>query len=192
MKIGILGGTFDPVHIGHLIIGQEALWQCELDCVLFMVTAQPPHKKAPRVSAEDRFRMVELATTGVEEFRPSRLEIERGGNSYTVQTLRELHRLYPNAAHFWIVGGDSVLEFRTWEDPEDVIRLANLIVAPRPGFNISQIDPALQGKVVALDIPQIDISSTEIRRRLREGNPVRFLVPKQVEDYIQEHGLYVQ
>jgi nicotinate-nucleotide adenylyltransferase len=190
MKIGVLGGTFDPIHIGHLIIAQEALWQCGLDRVLFMVTAQPPHKKAPKAGAEDRYAMVELALNGTRGFQPSRLEIERGGNSYTVQTLHELHRVYPEAAHYWIVGGDSLLEFRMWEDPDDVIRLANLIVAPRPGFDLSKVDPALGGKVIVLDSPQVGISSTEVRRRIQEGAPVRFLIPRVVEEYIYGHRLY--
>jgi nicotinate-nucleotide adenylyltransferase len=191
MKIGILGGTFDPIHLGHLVIAQEALWQCQLDRVLFMVTAQPPHKKAPKAAAEDRYSMVELALDGMKEFQPSRLEIERGGNSYTVQTLRELHRIYPDAAHYWIVGGDSILEFHTWEDPEDVVKLANLIVAPRPGFDLAKIDLALQGKVILLDAPQVSVSSTELRSRVREGAPIRFLVPKVVEEYIYGHRLYL-
>jgi nicotinate-nucleotide adenylyltransferase len=191
MKIGILGGTFDPIHIGHLIIAQEALWQCRLDCVLFMVTARPPHKRAPEAVAEHRYKMVELAIEKRKGFRPSRLEIERGGNSYTVQTLRELQRLYPDASHYWIVGGDSILEFKTWEDPEDVIRLANLIVAPRPGFDLSGVDPALNGRITILDTPQIDISSTTIRKRIHEGRPIGFLIPAQVEDYIQRNRLYI-
>jgi len=190
MNIGILGGTFDPIHIAHLIIAQEALWQCQLDTILFMATAQPPHKKAPEASAEDRFRMVELALEQAPDFRPSRLEIERGGNSYTVQTLRELRRLYPGASHRWIVGGDSILEFSTWEDPDDVIKLANLIVAPRPGFDLSKMDPALNGRVHILHAPLVSISSTEIRQRLHEGKPIRFLVPDAVERYIRERKLY--
>lgn len=190
MKIGILGGTFDPIHIGHLIIAQEALWQCRLDCVLFMVTACPPHKSPPEAEARDRCRMVELAVAGVKGFEPSRLEIERGGNSYTVQTLRELHRLYPDASHWWIVGGDAILEFETWEDPGDVMRLANLIVAPRPGFDLSGIDPALEDKITVLDAPQVDVSSRAIRRRVHEGKPIGFLVVGEVEQYIRSHRLY--
>jgi nicotinate-nucleotide adenylyltransferase len=193
MKIGILGGTFDPIHIGHLIIAQEALWQCGLDRVLFMVTALPPHKKEPRATAKARYEMVELALDGMREFQPSRLEIDRGGSSYTVQTLRELHRLYPESAHYWIVGGDSILEFQTWEDPGDVIALANLIVAPRPGFDLSKVDAALENKIILLNnSPQVNISSTELRKRLREGAPVRFLIPKVVEEYIYGHRLYLK
>ncbi len=190
MKIGILGGTFDPIHIGHLIIAEEARWQCQLDSVLFMVTAQPPHKKKPEAPAEDRFKMVELALEGEPAFRPSRIEIERGGNSYTAQTLKELHRLYPGAAHFWIVGGDSILEFSTWQSPDDVIQMANLIVVPRPGFDLSQADPRLRGKTHVLQTPEIALSSTIIRGRLHEGKPVRFLVPAAVEQYIHERRLY--
>ena len=110
MRIGILGGSFDPPHIGHLIVAEEARWQCELETILFMVTSHPPHKGEPEAAPEDRFRMVEIATDGAPAFCPSRMEIERGGSSYTAQTLQELRRLYPDASLYLIVGADSVLD----------------------------------------------------------------------------------
>ena len=137
-KIGIFGGSFDPIHIGHLVIAQEARWQCNLDRVLFMVSSNPPHKHEPEASVQDRLKMVELAIEGEECFETSRIEIERGGHSYTSETLKELHRLYPNASFYLIVGADSVLDFSTWKTPEAVIEMANVVVAPRPGFDLSK------------------------------------------------------
>ncbi|UCD56159.1 MAG: nicotinate-nucleotide adenylyltransferase [Candidatus Hydrogenedentota bacterium] len=190
MKIGIFGGSFDPIHIGHLIIAEEASWQCGLDTVLFMVTSHPPHKKEPEASAEDRFKMVEIATDGEPRFRPSRMEIERGGSSYTEETLKELHRLYPEASFYLIVGADSVLDFSVWKHPNAVIEMAKLVVAPRPGFDLLQMEPMVQGKTCILQGPAVALSSTMIRERLHEGKPVRFLVPGAVERYISERRLY--
>ncbi len=190
MKIGILGGTFDPIHTGHLIIAEEARWQCELDIVLFIVTSHPPHKKEPEAAAEDRFRMVELATVGEPAFRPSRIEIERGGNSYTAETLRELLRMYPGASLHLIVGADSVIDFSDWKNPEAVIEMADVVVASRPGFDLSQMEPRLRGRTRVLQSPAVEISSTMIRKRLHDGKSVRFLVPEAVERYIRERQLY--
>ncbi|GAB4342904.1 MAG: nicotinate-nucleotide adenylyltransferase [Candidatus Abyssubacteria bacterium] len=191
MKLGIMGGTFDPIHIGHLIIAEEARWQCGLDTVLFIVTRQPPHKKAPEAGAEDRFKMVELATGAVQGFRPSRIEIERGGNSYTAETLRELKRIHPDAAMYLIVGSDSVIDFSDWKNPDAVIEMAEVVVAPRPGFDLAQMEPRLRGKARVLDAPTFSISSTMLRERLHNGKPIRFLVPEPVERYIQERRLYI-
>jgi nicotinate-nucleotide adenylyltransferase len=189
-RLGILGGSFDPIHLGHLMIAQEALWQCKLDAILFVVTANPPHKRAPEADVEDRFRMVELAVSGEPAFEPSRIEIERGGESYTAETLRELRRIYPNASFCLIVGADSVLDFSVWKEPEAVIDMAQVAVAPRPGFDLSKMEPRLQGKTVVFQSPTLALSSTMIRKRLHEGKPVRFLVPDVVEKYIRERGLY--
>ena len=189
-KIGILGGSFDPIHIGHLAIAQEARWQCGLDVVLFMVTARPPHKKEPEAPVEHRLRMVELAIENESTFLPSRIEIERGGASYTAETLKELRRIYPDGSFYLIVGADSVLDFSAWKHPERVIEMSNVVVAPRAGFNLSQMEPGMEGKAHILQSVTIEISSTLIRARLHEGKPVRFFVPDVVERYIREHKLY--
>ena len=189
-RIGVFGGSFDPIHIGHLAIAQEALWQCNLDIVLFMVAALPPHKKEPEASVEHRLRMVELAVVGETAFHPSRIEIERGGASYTAETLAELHRLYPGASFFLIVGADSAIDFSSWKDPDAVIERASVVIAPRPGFNLSEMEPRLEGKAQVFQSPTIELSSTMIRKRLHENRPVRFLVPDAAERYIHEHGLY--
>jgi len=190
MRIGMLGGSFDPPHIGHLIIAEEARWQCELDTILFMVTSHPPHKSEPEAAPEDRFRMVKLAIEGMPAFSPSRMEIDRGGSSYTAQTLKELHRLYPNASLYLIIGADSVLDLSAWKNPDAVVEMANLVVAPRPGFDLSQMEPRLQEKTHVLETPTVAISSTLVRRRLHGGESIRFLVPDVVERYIREHKLY--
>ena len=190
MRIGMLGGSFDPPHIGHLVIAEEARWQCELETILFMVTSHPPHKREPEAAPDDRFRMVELAIDGVPAFSPSRMEIERGGSSYTAQTLKELHRLYPDSSLHLIVGADSVLDLSAWKNPDAVVEMANLIVAPRPGFDLSQMEPSLRNRTRVLQTPTVAISSTLIRRRLHNGESIRFLVPEAVERYIHKHRLY--
>jgi nicotinate-nucleotide adenylyltransferase len=192
MKIGVFGGSFDPIHIGHLIIAEEARWQCRLDTVLFVVTAHPPHKKEPRVDAETRFEMVRLALDGQPDFRPSRIEIDRGGSSYTEETLKELRCEYGNVPFYLIVGGDSVLDFSAWKNPEAVIGMTRIVVLPRPGFDLSQMDPRIQGKVWVLEGPSIELSSTILRKRLREGKSIRFLVPEGVEKFIRERALYLK
>lgn len=189
-RIGVFGGSFDPIHIGHLVIAQEARWQCELDMVLFVVSAHPPHKQEPEASVQDRLKMVEMAVEGEEGFEVSRIEIERGGHSYTSETLKELHQLYPTASFHLIVGADSALDFSTWKTPETVVELANVIVAPRPGFDLSKMEPALRGKTRVFQTPTLALSSTMIRQRLREGKPIRFLVPTSVEQYIHDRDLF--
>jgi len=189
-KIGVFGGSFDPIHIGHLAIAQEARWQFGLDVVLFMVTAHPPHKKEPEAPVEHRLRMVESAIENEPYFEPSRIEIERGGDSYTAETLRQLRRIYPQASLYLIVGSDSAIDFSTWKNPEEVIEMANVVIASRPGFDLSRMEPRLKGKAEISRFPALELSSTTIRERLRSGRPIRFLVPEVVERYICEHGLY--
>jgi nicotinate-nucleotide adenylyltransferase len=189
-KIGVFGGSFDPIHIGHLAIAQEARWQFELDVVLFMVTAHPPHKKEPEAPVEHRLRMVESAIEDEPYFEPSRIEIERGGDSYTAETLRQLRKMYPQASLYLIVGSDSAIDFSTWKNPEEVIEMANVVIASRPGFDLSLMEPRLKGKADISRFPALELSSTTIRERLRSGRPIRFLVPEVVERYIREHGLY--
>ncbi len=189
-KIGVFGGSFDPIHIGHLAIAQEARWQFGLDVVLFMVTAHPPHKKEPEAPVEHRLKMVESAIEDEPHFQSSRIEIERGGDSYTAETLRQLRKMHPQASLYLIVGSDSAIDFSTWKNPEEVIEMANVVIASRPGFDLSRMEPRLKGKAEISQFPALELSSTTIRERLRNGRPIRFLVPEVVERYIREHGLY--
>ncbi len=189
-RIGVFGGSFDPIHIGHLEISREALRQCKLDMVLFVVAAIPPHKKTPEVPVARRLEMVELAIADEPDFHASRIEIQRGGPSYTAETLRELRGGYAEASFFLIVGADSAIDFSLWKSPDVVIEMANVVIAPRPGFDPSTMEPRLRSKALVLESPELDISSTVIRKRLREGKSIEALVPAVVDRYIRAHDLY--
>ena len=196
--IGILGGTFNPPHMGHLVMAQEALDQLDLDRVVLMPVAVPPHKEArEEPGAATRLELCRLAVAGDERFSVSTLEIERGGASYTVDTLRELHDVEPEHDLTFIVGGDMAQSLPAWRDPEAVLALARLAVAEREGVRREDIarrlDPLHSGdRVVFFDMPRIDISSSTIRRRVAEGRPIRYLVPDAVAAAIGERALYRQ
>jgi nicotinate-nucleotide adenylyltransferase len=197
-RIGILGGTFNPPHIGHLVMAQEALDQLELERVVLMPVAIPPHKEAqedPGVAA--RVDLCRLAMSGDERFEVSTLEVDRGGASFTVDTLRELHDLEPEHDLTFIVGGDMAQSLPAWREPEAVLALATLAVAEREGVRREDIarrlEPLHDGdRVVFFDMPRIDVSSSAIRRRVAEGRPIRYLVPDAVNEAIAERGLYRQ
>jgi nicotinate-nucleotide adenylyltransferase len=196
--IGILGGTFNPPHMGHLIMAQEALDQLDLDRVVLMPVAVPPHKEAREdPGAAARLELCRLAVADDERFEVSTLEIERGGASFTVDTLRELHDVEPEHDLTFIVGGDMAQSLPAWREPEAILGLARLAVAEREGVGRDDIarrlDPLHDGdRVVFFDMPRIDVSSSTIRRRVAEGRPVRYLVPDAVVAAIVEQGLYRQ
>ena len=196
--IGILGGTFNPPHMGHLVMAQEALDQLDLDRVVFMPVAVPPHKEAREdPGAAARLELCRLAVAHDERFEVSTLEIERGGASFTVDTLGELHDVEPEHDLTFIVGGDMAQSLPAWREPEAILRLARLAVAEREGVRREDIarrlEPLHDGdRVVFFDMPRIDVSSSTIRRRVAEGRPVRYLVPDAVAAAIAEHGLYRQ
>ncbi len=189
MRIGILGGTFDPPHIGHLIVAQDAWNALGLDRVLFVPAAVPPHKRG-RVStpAEVRLAMVEAACADDPRFEASDLEIRRGGTSYTVDTLRALKERDPQGALFFLLGADQFREIHTWRSPEELVRLAELVALSRPGY--PNVEPQIGLPYRRLDVTCVDISATEIRRRVVAGEPIRYLVPEAVEAIIRAHGLY--
>jgi nicotinate-nucleotide adenylyltransferase len=190
-RIGILGGTFDPIHIGHLIVAQDVAEKCRLDQVLFVPSAVPPHKRDPDiVSAELRAQMVGLAISSDPRFALSRVEIDRKGVSYTVDTLRQLlDELGEEPSLYLIVGRDNAEELASWSRPEEVVRLAHVVVADR-GQSCDDGDPNLMEQMTFLDTRKIDVSSTEVRRRVRAGLPIRYLVPEAVSDFIRSNGLY--
>jgi nicotinate-nucleotide adenylyltransferase len=196
--IGILGGTFNPPHMGHLVMAQEAFDQLELDSVVFMPVAVPPHKEADEdPGAAARVELCRLAVADDERFDVSTLEVERGGASFTVDTLRELHDLQPEHDLTFIVGGDMAESLPAWREPEAILVLATLAVAKREGVRREDIarrlEPLHEGeRVVFFDMPRIDISSSTIRRRVAEGRPIRYLVPDAVNRAIAERGLYRQ
>ena len=196
--IGILGGTFNPPHMGHLIMAQEAFEQLDLDRVVLMPVAVPPHKEAGEdPGAAARVELCRLAVAGDERFAVSTLEVDRGGASFTVDTLRELHDLEPEHDLTFIVGGDMAQSLPAWREPEAVLALATLAVAEREGVRREDIGRRLESlhegdRVVFFDMPRIDISSSAIRRRVAEGRPIRYLVPEAVNEAIAERGLYRQ
>jgi nicotinate-nucleotide adenylyltransferase len=196
--IGILGGTFNPPHMGHLVMAQEALDQLDLDRVVLMPVAVPPHKEAREdPGAAARLELCRLAVAGDERFAVSSLEIDRGGASFTVDTLKELHDVEPQHDLTFIVGGDMAQSLPAWREPEAILALARLAVAEREGVRREDIARRLDSlhdgsRVVFFDMPRIDISSSSIRRRVGEGRPVRYLVPDAVAEAIAQQGLYRQ
>ena len=185
-KIGILGGTFNPVHTGHLILAQDALEQFGLDRVLFIPCAHPPHKKPNDLApASHRLGMLKAALRGDSHFAVSDLEIKRGGVSYSIDTFREMRRMFPKSALYFIMGADSLNELRSWRKVGELQKLCMFIAMGRPGY-------AARGssKVMLFKGHLVDISSSEIRKRIAEGRRIRHLVPKAVERYINRRRLY--
>jgi nicotinate-nucleotide adenylyltransferase len=196
-RLGILGGTFNPPHLGHLLIGQEARDQLGLDRVLMIPTATPPHKEIPvDPGAGVRLELCRVAAAGDEGLEVLDLEIRRGGPSYTADTLRELHATFPGAELTFIVGGDMAFSLPTWREPAEVVALARLAVAEREGARRADIlerlatIPGAVERVDFFDLPRMDISSSLVRRRVAAGRPIRYLVPDTVAEYIAQHGLY--
>ena len=190
-----MGGTFDPIHYGHLVTAEEALWQFSLDEVLFVPTGQPWLKDRPDVSPpEHRYLMTVIAVSSNPHFRVSRLELDREGPTYTVDTLRALKDQYGEKTElFFVSGADAILEIFGWKDPEEILELARFIAATRPGYDIARFEreaPTRHPNVEVMSVPALAISSTDIRRRVREGSPIRYLVPEGVKTYIEKSGLY--
>ena len=189
-RLGVFGGTFDPVHVGHLIMAQEALRKLRLDRVLFVPASRPAHKRSRAIaSVEHRVHMLRLAVRAEPRFEVSTLEAERGGVSFTVDTLERLaERDAPSL--FFLMGQDSLEDFPTWRDPERIARLARLAVVPRGDGPLPRVRAALRGRVSLLDPPRIGISSSEIRSRLKRGLSVRWWMPDAALRYAMEKGLY--
>jgi nicotinate-nucleotide adenylyltransferase len=191
MRIGVFGGTFDPPHVGHLIVAEYAREKVELDRILFVPTATPPHKIDRVITpGEQRVAMVRLALGRHDPFAVSDMEVRRGGVSFTADTLEELGRQHPADSLFFLLGMDNLVEFRTWKDPERILRLARLVVMTRPGFTPGNELESFAGSVEYCSVPQIGISGSEIRSRVREGRSIAFLVPPDVCRFIDRHGLY--
>jgi nicotinate-nucleotide adenylyltransferase len=196
MRIGILGGTFNPPHTGHLAIAQEAHTQLELDRVVFMPVFLPPHKTPDDdPGPEARYELTRLAVAKDERFAVSRMELDRGGPSYTVDTLEEIHAGSPGDDLTFIVGGDVAQGLPTWRSPERVLELATLAVAEREGIrrqDIAEQVATVAGadRLVFFDVPRMDISSSSVRRRVREDRPIRYLVPDDVARLIGARGYY--
>ena len=193
-RLGVLGGSFDPPHLAHLAIASEACHALGLARVLFVPAAAPPHKGADeRTSAEARLEMASLATDDDLRFTVSGIEIERG-LVYSADMLRALSTRYADHDLVFIMGSDSLVQLETWHEPEEILSLCSLAVAPRPGDSPAAITAAAARwgdyQVTLLDIPLMDIASSDIRKRAAQRRPIRYLVPHRVEQYILETGLY--
>lgn len=195
-KIGVMGGTFDPIHFGHLIAGEEAYFSLGLTEVVFVPTGDPFHKAGRSISsAEHRYVMTMLATLDNPHFRISRIEIDRDTSSHTVDTLREMRHWYPprSVEFFFITGLDAVLEITAWKEPLEMPKLCKIVAVSRPGFNpggLKNLPEEIRANLIHLEIPLLAISSTEIRRRVSNGQSIRYLAPWLVEQYIYKNNLY--
>jgi nicotinate-nucleotide adenylyltransferase len=197
-KLGVMGGTFDPIHHGHLVAASEVANRFDLDEVIFVPTGQPWQKTAKQVSAaEDRYLMTVIATASNPRFSVSRVDIDRGTLTYTVDTLRDLQRQYPDADLYFITGADALANILTWQDWAELFELAKFVGVSRPGYelNIDQLEQHLRDgppdALTVIEIPALAISSSECRRRAAEGRPVWYLVPDGVVQYISKRHLYV-
>ena len=187
-RIGLLGGTFNPIHLGHLVLAEEARERLRLDEVWFIPVAEPPMKDDPELApAADRLEMVRRAIIGHPAFRASDIEIRRGGKSYTIDTLRELRRCYGTRCEFvFIVGSDACRQLAAWKGYPALLRCCRFVIAHRLGFRPTRLPQGVR----ALDIPALDISATDIRRRIAHGRSIRHLVPERVRSYIAARRLY--
>lgn len=190
MKIGLLGGTFDPIHLGHLRAAESAREALALDRVAFLPAGAPPHRRPPGSSPLDRFAMVCLATASHPSFLAWDTEIRRPGPSYTVETLATLKEERPGDAFVMIVGSDTWPEMAAWRDPERLFRLCSVAVVDRPGETGPLVAPPFPASMARVSGPGLAISATSVRERVRRGESVRYLVPDAVSDYIAKKGLY--
>jgi nicotinate-nucleotide adenylyltransferase len=195
MRLGLFGGTFDPIHLGHLILAEQCREACRLDRVWFVVAGAPPHKRGERTPVTHRIEMAKIAIAGHPAFEVSDIEARRPGPHYSVETLEAVHRERPGDALFFLIGADSLVDLPTWRDPAGIARLATIVVVNRPG--IEEVDPSLlpsfglgANELQFVTIPSIGIASKVLRQRLAEGRTIRYMVPRGVEAYIEAQGLY--
>ena len=187
MKIGILGGTFNPIHLGHLILAEEVREKLKLDKVIFVPTYLPPHKDNSEIAqASARLAMIKLAIKGNRYFLASDIEIKRDGRSYTIDTMREFKRLYPEDELYFIIGSDLLKYLDDWKDLEEIIKMVRFIVATRPGYPLEKIP----SHISTVSIRAVDISGFEIRKAIKENKSFRYLVPESVRKYIHKKRLY--
>ena len=188
MRIGILGGTFNPIHIGHLILAEEALLKLKLDKVVFVPTYIPPHKYVDlSVKPKDRLKMTELAIADNTSFEVSTFELDSKKKSYSIDTLKSFRDTYGEDAQlFFITGSDLLKDLFSWKNVNEIFKMSKFIVANRPGYPVKDVPKEAETVVIT----PIEVSSEDIRKRLREGRSIRYLVPEKVRTYIIKHGLY--
>lgn len=198
-KVGIMGGTFNPIHNAHLILAEQANYQFELDKVLFMPTKNPPHKNRREIASDEhRKNMIMVAIKDNPQFELSTLELDRDGITYTAETLRTLHQLEPNTQYYFILGQDSLMSMTRWKQPETICSLATIVAATRDGFVEEEFEQQCLllhqmygANILRLSMPTIALSSTAIRRRCKAKEPIRYYMPETVFSYINEHKLYL-
>lgn len=197
LRIGILGGTFDPIHYAHLATVEFIRCKYNLDKVIFIPSGNPPHKFWDITDKNDRYNMVVLATSKNENFVVSDMEIEKVGKTYTIDTLKELKKTYPTCELFFITGADAICDMEAWKDVAENFKYATFIAATRPGISllraqdyIEKLEKKYNAKILNVYVPSLDISSTYIRDQLNQGKSVRYLIPENVELYIKEKCLY--
>ncbi|MDQ3956235.1 MAG: nicotinate-nucleotide adenylyltransferase [Actinomycetota bacterium] len=192
-RLGVMGGTFDPIHVGHLVIASEALYELDLDRMMFTPTGQPWQKKLYSDS-EDRYMMTVLGAGGNPRFTVSRMELDRVGPTYTADTMEALKEFHgPEVELFFVAGADAALRLGTWKGIERLVDLAEVVAVARPGHDLGDFKPEVGWpRVRVMKTPGLDISSTDIRERVREGRPIDYLVPAPVARFIRERGLYME
>ena len=198
-KLAIMGGTFDPIHMGHLVTAEEVRHEFHVDEVLFVPTGHPPHKSNINMTTcEHRYLMTVLATAANPYFKVSRIEIEREGVTYTIDTIKELKRIYGNEVQlYFITGADAVHKMLSWKESAELLQICDFVAVTRPGYNkeelidqIEELNKQYETNIHFLEVPALAISSSDIRRRLNEMKPIKYLVPQEIENYIKKHELY--
>jgi nicotinate-nucleotide adenylyltransferase len=197
MRLGLFGGTFDPIHLGHLILAEQCRESCRLDRVWFVVTGAPPHKRGERTSVTDRLEMVRIAIAGHPAFAVSEIEASRPGPHYSVETLEAVTRDQPGDELFFLIGADSLADLPTWREPARIAALATIVVVNRPGVDcagsvaLPEFGPPAR-PFLSVTIPPVGIASSDLRCRVAEGRSIRYMVPRGVEAYIEANKLYAR
>lgn len=198
-RIGIMGGTFDPIHYGHLVAAEVARAEFGLNKVIFVPAGNPPHKQSQIITnSEHRYLMTVHATASNPNFEVSRIEVDKDELSYTIDTVKDFRRIYgEDSSIYFITGADAVLELLTWHKIQELLTLCRFIAVTRPGFDkqeleqkIGEISSKYNGEITCIEVPLLAISSTDIRERIRSGKPIKYLLPEAVEEYIDKNGLY--
>ncbi len=199
-KIGMMGGTFNPIHLGHLLAAESALEAFSLEQVIFVPAGNPPHKRGQKLTDKmDRYHMTVLATASNAKFTVSRYEIDKEEYSYSVDTVRHFKAKFPDAEIYFILGADSLLSIMEWKDPEVLLKSCRFIGVTRPGYysdvlvkKIEELRKNFHANLYFVEIPAMDISSTDIKKRVKEGRSIKYMVDEKVEQYIKDHRLYIE
>jgi nicotinate-nucleotide adenylyltransferase len=197
-RFGVFCGTFNPIHLGHLLMADFALKTLKLDRVIFVTSPAPPHRRVDLLEAEQRYNLVSAAVAGNPEYEASRIELDRAGPSYTIDTIKQLKREHPDSQLYLIIGEDNLQYIASWKQADEIFQCAQLVVAPRVKQTDKTVDPQIakalppSARVITLDLPHVNVSSSEIRKRLRAGESIAALVPPAVNDMLVKTKAYVK